>query len=668
MNNSRVLIVIICVFVFFVAIIVRLFNIQILKSEELKYMAQRQQTGIEKIHAERGLIYDRNNVLLVFNRDDISFYLDLRMVSKNEKIKIADKFSSVFSKPRSYYLDLMDVNGKTICLEKKASTEKCLVLKNFKVPGLFYQEDPTRIYQYNNTASHLLGYISNEYNGVNGIEKTFEENLHGTDGTMMIEKNAIGDMITVAEEQTKPAVPGNNIVLTINKSYQMILEEELKKGLEKFGGTSSIGIIMDPNNGEILALANQQDYDPNKFWEYSDTVRRNKAITDPYEPGSTFKTITMSALLDQKLCRDDEVINIDNGRYKYGNVFINDSHNGFKSLTVRGILEQSSNVGMSKLSLRLNDDLFYKYLRGFGFGNSTSVGLPGEDDGTLKNPTRWTPITKLFMSFGYELTVTPLQLITAYAGVINGGTLYQPLLTKRIMDSRGVTIFESTPKQIRTVISKETSARMREYLRGVVERGTGKEAKLDFISVGGKTGTSQKLVDGKYSKSQYNSSFIGFFPVENPQVICLILVNAPEKGRYGGMVAAPIFKEIAGRIVNSDVKFFQSKQSIKPESAEIKNSYSSNGNGQKTTVIPVSGTRTSKINNDYALKHNMMPDLSKYSVRDALIILTKLGIKYKVTGSGYVLSQSINAGEKIQKGLICKLSCEETKLNGAVVY
>jgi len=192
----------------------------------------------------------------------------------------------------------------------------------------------------------------------------------------MIEKNAIGDMITVAEEQTKPAVPGNNIVLTINKSYQMILEEELKKGLEKFGGTSSIGIIMDPNNGEILALANQQDYDPNKFWEYSDTVRRNKAITDPYEPGSTFKTITMSALLDQKLCRDDEVINIDNGRYKYGNVFINDSHNGFKSLTVRGILEQSSNVGMSKLSLRLNDDLFYKYLRGFGFGNSTSVGLP----------------------------------------------------------------------------------------------------------------------------------------------------------------------------------------------------------------------------------------------------------------------------------------------------
>ncbi len=654
-------------FAFFVAIIIRLFNIQILKSEELKYMAQRQQTGIEKIRAERGLIYDRNNVLLVYNRNDISYFLDLRMVSKTEKNKIADKFSSVFLKPVSYYMDLMSVNGKTICIEKKVSSEKCMMLKTFKSAGLFTREDPTRIYQYNNTASHILGYISNEYHGVNGIEKTFDENLSGSEGTMLVEKNAIGDMITVSEEQTKQAVPGNNIVLTINKSYQKILEEELKKGLQNFGGTSATGIIMDPNNGEILALANQMDYDPNKFWEYSDTVRRNKAIIDPYEPGSTFKTITMSALLDQKLCRDDEVINIDNGKYTYNKVTINDSHNGFKSLTVRGILEQSSNVGMSKLSQRIDNDLYYKYLRGFGFGNSTSFGLPGEEEGTLKNPTKWSPITKLFMSFGYELTVTPLQIINAYAAVINGGTLYQPQILKRIMDSRGTVISENTPKQIRTVISKETSARMREYLRGVVERGTGKEAKLDLISVGGKTGTSQKLVDGKYSKSHYNSSFIGFFPVENPQVICLILVNSPEKGRYGGMVAAPIFKEIAVKIFNSDVKFFQSKQipTVKPE---IKNTTSSTSNGQNTPVMNVSNISKPKLNNDYAIKNNLMPDLSNYSVRDAIIILTKLGVKYKVTGSGFVVSQSLIPGEKIQSGLACKLSCVETKLNGAVVY
>ena len=668
MNNSRALVVIIGVFIFFVAIVFKLFNIQVLKNEELKYMAQRQQTGLEKIRAERGLIYDRNNVLLVYNRDDISYYLDLRMVSTPVKNKIADKFSTVFSKPKSYYLDLMSVSGKTICIEKKVSTDKSILLKSFKAPGLFSQDDPTRIYQYNNTGSHVLGYISSEYHGVNGIEKTFDEYLRGTDGTMLVEKDAIGGMITISEEQTKQALPGNNIILTINKSYQMILEEELRKGLGNFGGTSAIGIVMDPNTGEILAMANQMDYDPNKFWEYSDTLRRNIAITDPYEPGSTFKTITMSALLDQKLCRDDEVINIDNGKYKFGGVTINDSHNGFSSLTVRGILEQSSNVGMSKLSQRISDDLFYKYVRGFGFGNSTSAGFPGEEEGTLKNPTRWSPITKPYMSFGYELAVTPIQLITAYSAVINGGTLYQPMVAKRITDNKGTSIFNNIPKQIRTVISKETSARMREYLRGVVERGTGKSAKLDFISVGGKTGTSQKLVDGKYSKSKYNSSFIGFFPVENPQVICLILVNSPEKGKYGGMVAAPIFKEVASRIVNLDVKFFQSKQIYNPEKTEIKNTISSNGNGPKIPIVQVSNKVTPTINNDFALKHNMMPDLSKYSVRDAVITLTKIGLKYKVTGSGFVVSQSLTPGVVIQKGTICTLTCEETKLKGAVVY
>ena len=666
MNNSRVLILIIGFFIFFLAIGIKLFGIQILKSEELKYLAERQQTGIEKINAERGLIYDRNNVLLVYNRNDVSFYLDMRMVSKEEKKKIGEKFSSVFDKPVSYYSDLMKISGKTICIEKKAPSEKAIMLKNFKEVGLFYEEDPTRIYHYNNLASHVLGYISNDFHGVNGIEKTFDEQLQGVNGTMFVEKNAIGDMITIAEEQTKAEVPGNNIVLTINKSYQVILEEELKNGLENFGGTSAVGIIMDPNNGEILAMTNQQDFNPNNFWEFSDTLRRNKALTDTYEPGSTFKTITMSALLDQKLCRDDEIINIENGKYKFNNVIINDSHHGSSTLTVRGIIEQSSNVGISKLVRRIDDDLYYKYIRGFGFGNYSSLDLPGEAQGSLKNPTGWSPITKTFLSFGYELSVTPIQLISAYAAVINGGILYQPQIIRRIMDSKGVVLSENVPKQIRSVITKETSNRMREYLRGVVDKGTGKAAKLDFISVGGKTGTSQKLVDGKYSKSQYNSSFIGFFPVENPQILCLILVNSPERGKYGGVVAAPIFKEVAEKIVKSNEKFYQSNQSIKQEKPELINNYSSNNPESKIT--PVSNHITKKIDNNYALKNNLMPDLSNYSLRDALLFLSKFGLKYTVSGSGTVVAQSIPPGVRIQKGMTCKISCEGSKLKGAVVY
>jgi cell division protein FtsI (penicillin-binding protein 3) len=206
---------------------------------------------------------------------------------------------------------------------------------------------------------------------------------------------------------------------------------------------------------------------------------------------------------------------------------------------------------------------------------------------------------------------------------------------------------------------------MREYLRGVIEKGTGKAAKLNFISVGGKTGTSQKLVDGKYSKSQYNSSFIGFFPVENPQILCLILVNSPERGKYGGAVAAPIFKEVAEKIVKSNEKFFQSNQSIKQEKPELINSYSSINPESKIT--PVSNHTTKKIDNNYALKNNLMPDLSNYSLRDALLFLSKLGLKYTVSGSGTVVAQSIPPGGRIQKGITCKISCE-SKLKGAVVY
>lgn len=638
-----------------------------MKSEELGYLAEKQQTGIEKINSERGLIYDRNNVLLVYNRNDVSFYLDMRMVSKNEKKKIADKFSSIFGKPASYYSDLMKISGKTICIEKKAPGEKALILKNFKAVGLFYQEDPTRIYHYNNLASHVLGYVSNDFHGVNGIEKSFDQQLRGINGSMYVEKNAIGDMITVAEEQTQAAVPGNNIILTINKSYQSILEEELKTGLQSFGGSSAVGIIMDPNNGEILAMSDQQDFNPNYFWQFSDTVRRNKALTDTYEPGSTFKTITMSALLDQKLCRDDEVINIEHGRYKFNNVFITDSHNGNNTLTVRGIIEQSSNVGMSKLVRRIDDDLYYKYIRGFGFGNCSSLDLPGEAQGTLKNPTGWSPITKAFISFGYELSVTPIQLISAYAAVINGGILYQPQIIKRIMDNKGVILSENTPKQIRSVISRQTSDRMRDYLKGVVERGTGKSAKLDFISVGGKTGTSQKLIDGKYSKSQYNSSFIGFFPVENPQILCLILVNSPEKGKYGGAVAAPIFKEVAEKIAKSNEKFFRSNQPVKQDDHTVltNNYYSANPDSKITNV---SNSTTKTVDNVYALKNNLMPDLSRYSLRDALIVLSKLGLRYKISGSGPVVSQSIIPGARIQKGLTCKISCDGFKLKGALIY
>ena len=663
MNNSRALVVIIGIIVFFFALLFKLFDVQIIKSDELKYYAERQQTKLEKVEPERGLIYDRDDVLLAYNKNDVSFFLDLRMADKADRQKIAEKFSSVFGKSKSYYLKLMNQNPKTFCIEKKAPGEKALLLKNFKADGLFSVEDPTRVYHYKNLASHILGFTDQkDYAGVNGIEKSFNDLLKGEEGVRLVERNAVGDVMTFSENETREAVPGNNIYLTIKRSFQSVLEEELQKGISDFDASSGVGIIMNPNTGEILALANINDYDPNNYWDFSDDARRNRSITDTYEPGSTFKSFTMATLLDQNLCKETETINVENGRYRFKNANISDTHS-FENLTVRGIIEQSSNVGISKLSQRIDDELFYKYLRGFGFGNYTAINLPGEVKGTLKKPNEWSGITKAFMSFGYEISVTPIQLATAYSAIVNGGILYKPLIVKKITNENGEVVVNNESKEVRRVISEKTSERMKSLLKGVVDNGTGKLAQLDNVSVGGKTGTSQRLVEGKYTRN-YNSSFVGFFPVENPQVVCLILLNSPNVGKYGGLVAAPIFKKVATRLIELEPGLIG-----KPEDLPVKKDYDfvSTSNHPDEDNVSTTVKKPEEIQK-YNSKTKVMPELKDYSLRDAIMILTRLDMKYKVNGSGVVVSQSISPGDKIVKGSTCSIECKEITVPGTVVY
>lgn len=659
MNNSRALIVILFVIVFFTGLVIKLVDIQIIRNEEFTYYAQRQQTGVEKISAEKGLIYDRNNVLLVYNKQDVSFFVDLRMVTKKSKQDIAQTFSKVFGKSKNYYLSLLKKSGKTICIEKKVPVEKANLLNGFNRVGLFTKEEPTRIFHYENLASHVLGYVDNEYRGISGVSEYFKDVLDGEEGSRIIEKNAIGDIVSVEDIQTNPAIPGDDICLTINKCYQLILEDELRKGIEQYGGTSATGIIMDPNTGEILALSNVEDYDPNEYWKYNDFQRRNRAITDTYEPGSTFKSITLASLIDQKLCRLNEKINTENGKYKFKNVNIRDTH-PFNSLSVIEVMEQSSNIGVAKLSQRIDDEKYFKYLRGFGFGNLTSITLPGETPGRLRKPNEWSKVSKAYLSFGYEISVTPLQLITAYSAIINGGVLLEPQLIERQISHTEGLVYECKPKEVRRVISQETSEIMRNILAGVVKNGTGKNANSEFISVGGKTGTSQKLVDGSYSKSQYNSSFIGFFPVDNPQVICLVLVNSPDFGRYGGLVAAPIFKNVAERIVLTDTDKFQ--QYLNPDILKNLKFAEDNIETDKSASVINGNMEIKQV--DLTFK-NKMPDLVSCSVRDGIYALTKLGIRYKVNGNGFIISQSINPGKTLVEGEYCILNCAEIYVKGA---
>lgn len=659
MNNTRALFVIFAIFILVTVLVIRLANIQLVKSEEYSYYASQQQTDIEKIEADFGLIYDRNNNLLVYNRNDVTYYADLAVVPQSKRNLIAEKFSKVLGKPKGYFLNLLKGKKGTVVLARKVTNDQLKSFGDLKIFGLYYKDDPTRINHYGNLASHVLGYINKELKPVSGVSEFFRKEIEGIDGSRKIVKNAIGEIVTIKEDETQPAIPGSNLVLTIDKDYQSVLEEELRNGLEKFKAHSATGIIMNPNTGEILALANVEDFDPNFYWQYDDFQRRNRAITDTYEPGSTFKPFTLAALLDRKLCSVNENLYLDNGTYQFRNVKIRDTH-PHKYLNVAEIIEQSSNIGIAKLVQRISDDEFYKYLRGFGFGNLTSIQLPGEAAGKLKKPTTWSKISKAYMSFGYEISVTPLQLITAFSALINGGILYEPQILLRRINHNGELEFESEPKQIRRVVSEQTSNVMKNILRGVVKNGTGKNAEVEFISVGGKTGTSQKLVDGSYSKAHYNSSFIGFFPVEDPQVVCLILVNSPDVGKYGGLVAAPIFKSVVSRIVEKDFDHFEKyidetfKQKLLFTNLE-KNHSSDDSNQIRIKEV--------KLPSD---KH--MPDLVNCSVRDAINALTRMGIKYKINGSGIVINQSIAPGSKIRTNEICILNCSEVTITGASVY
>jgi len=665
MNNNRLLIVVIFVFIAFFVLVFRLYNIQILHNVEYGAYAEVQNKALQTIQAQRGLIYDANGLLLSFNKNEVSFFVDVKSARKIDKQKIAETFSSALGKSANYYLDLMkSAKSRNVCIAKKVDTEKSIGLKKLRINGLRFDEDPSRVYQYDNFASHILGYVNASFLGADGVEKYFNNELKGVDGSRVILKDARGEMITVVEESLNPPIPGNSIYLTIDKAYQTILENAIKKAAVDNAAENAFGIVMDPTNGKILAMANSDGYDPNLYNTYSDSSKRNKVIADMYEPGSTFKAISLAAFLDKKICTPEDKVFGENGNYKFKNVVIRDSHNS-GWMTVKDVFVHSSNIGMSKLSQRIDAQSFYLYLRDFGIGNYTDVPLPGEAKGNLKKPETWTDYTKSSLSFGYEVAVTPIQLTAAYAAIINGGRLFQPQIVEKIVSTDGKTISEFQPKFVRQIIKDETSKLMREFFVAAIEDGTGKKAKLTSCTAGGKTGTSRKLVDGKYSTQSYNSSFIGFFPAENPKYLIFILVNAPKQNSYyGGDVAAPAFNEVATKIISCN-------PAVAPKPAIIKDethySYASNSSEKKSEMVFASPFQTDTKINEIDFSKKIMPNLEGKSLREAIKILSLFGIKCQISGNGKINSQSISSGTPIQKGMFCKLTAQND-LNGIALY
>jgi len=685
-NTDRRITIFMAVFaLLFLVILYKLFNIQVLDSSRYQLAAKKQYESKISLKSSRGIIFDRKMNALVSNIIMYSFAADPNMV--DNKDSVAAVFASIFKKDKNFYMDKLNTkNTSFVWLERRIDPSFEAQVKDINFSGVIKLNEPNRIFNYDKLTSQLVGYTNIDNNGLSGIELELDEMLSGKEGYVVMQKDGLGRKRPAVEYPRQEPVDGNNVILTIDMNIQKIVEEELSAGVEINNAAGGKVIVMNVKTGELLAMhsINLEGGSHDKIAE----------ITDLYEPGSTFKIITGAAALEESILSKYDVINTYGGEY----MNIKDAHK-YASLTFQQVIEQSSNVGTIQVANRLGREKFYKYARDFGFGITTGLDLPGEMKGRLKKPVEFSPVTLNYMSIGYEVLVTALQMANAYACVANGGMMMKPFIIKKVLAPDGTLLKEYKPVEIRNVISKNTSKMLTELFVGVVERGTGKDAYIENIKVAGKTGTSQKMVEGKYSKSKYTSSFIGYFPAENPQIVVAVIMDAPGNGEiYGGKVSAPIFRKISERIINltglhefsapeynadvvltSDSKVEKTPLNLVnfdiSDAVKIlnENELPFEVEGPRKNAIVVSqesitdekGAKKIKLvtagaNNDKFTKENglKMPDLRGMSVRKCIKIMSTLGVDYKVNGSGKVTVQVPEAGTQLAKNQTVIINCD----------
>jgi len=538
----------ILLFVGFGVIQFRLYKLQIIEHEKYSSLAREEQIRIVDVLPERGIIYDRNLKPLAINVVSYSLYASPRIISHPEKV--AGKLAPLLGLEEDMILTALKKDRVFVWLKRKLPLEIKEKIEKLGLQGLGFIEEKRRFYPERELASHLLGWVGVDNQGLAGVEYYYEDQLRGEKGSVLLRRDALGHPIPFTQTVLKKIVPGKNIVLTIDARIQSIVEQEISRALRETGATSAEAIFMDPWSGEILALVNKPDYDPNNFWDYSSFERKNRAVQFLYEPGSTFKVVTSAALLEEGLIDPEERIYC-SASIQFGNHTITDWKEFNRKMNFVEVVYNSSDVGIIKVAQRMDKSIFYRYIMNFGFGQKTGVDLPGEARGIVKPTEKWYLTDFPCISIGQGIAVTPLQLVVALSAAINDGHLLRPYVVKKILNLKGEVIGENKPHIIRKVISPETSKKLREILGKVVEEGTGKKSKVRGYSIGGKTGTAQipSPENRGYLENRYIASFMGFAPVGNPRVAGIVVIKEPTGVYWGGEVAAPVFGNILSRIL-----------------------------------------------------------------------------------------------------------------------
>ncbi len=505
-------------------------------------LAQAQHSVRIELEPRRGAILDRNMRKLALNLKVDSVYAVARDVKKKEES--ARLLAPILGRDESFLYERLARDKLFVWLARKIPPESAKKVKELNLKGIYLIDETKRFYPGANLASQVIGFAGIDNTGLEGIEVFYDRYMHGKKGYKTIARDAKGREIHAFEGTYIPPVDGYSIVLTLDEVIQHIAEKALKKAYDKHRAKAGIAIVMDPYKGGILALAALPSFDLNNFSYAADDVKRNRAISDYYEPGSVFKIITASACLDTGKVSIEDNFFCENGAWYVAGHTLHD-HHGHGDMTFREVIEKSSNIGTVKAAMRLGEKDLYKYIKAYGFGTPTGIGLPGEIKGIVRPLNRWSKYSITAIPMGQEIGVTSLQLITSLSAIANGGQLVKPRIVESIIDSRGEVIKKYEPVIVRRVISEETSRQVREIMKGVIERGTGTRARLNRFDAGGKTGTAQKIgPSGRYSRKDYIASFIGFAPAEKPIIAVCVMVDTPRNGYFGGTVSGPVFKEI----------------------------------------------------------------------------------------------------------------------------
>jgi cell division protein FtsI/penicillin-binding protein 2 len=536
---------------FWLVLIVRLVQVQGLQHAEYALRAKEQHLRRIELKATRGGILDRNGRELAMDIQAVTFYANPSMVERPEEV--AKYFASVGSQSFKTLVGQLNSSRRFVYLARQVAEENLQEqVRSQNFSGVFEYPETKRYYPYGSLAGQLLGHTDIDHNGSEGIEGAFENLLGGINGLALTYVDSRGRQVPGMRQEHRPPQDGRSLYLTIDAMFQTILEEELERAIEKSAAESGMGIISDPRSGEILALANVPQYNPNNPGSTPATLRRNRVITDPFEPGSTFKVVAASAVLEDGLADTSDSVFCGLGRLVLENGDVIRDVHPYGTLKFSEVLAKSSNIGTIKLGKRISSNRFYEYIRCFGFGTRSGIDLPAESPGLFKPLRKWSSRSHETITIGQEISVTALQLAQAFGSIANGGTLMAPRVVKAVVGPDGRLEEEKPPLPIRRVMSPATASTLRRILAGVVEGGTGRRAHIEGFAIGGKTGTAQQVAkNGKgYDPNSNLVSFVGFLPADNPEMLCLIAVTNPRKGRWGGAIAAPAFKRVVERVFN----------------------------------------------------------------------------------------------------------------------